>query len=101
MNRSDVCYLISVSLRNNEYGVGIQTEERTKRFCRVRSVSGSEFIEAGQQGIHAQYQIALLRAEYTGQQEVEYRGKRYSVYRVYERSVDTVELYVEERVGVG
>ena len=99
MNRSDVCVLIGSTTRRDEYGVSRPTETRIKRFCRVQSVSGTEFFEAGQSGIRPQYRIAMLRTEYDGEQVVEYAGRRYTVYRTYEQGLDLIELYVEERVG--
>ena len=99
MTKSDVCTLLEVTYRMDAYGVMRPEAARTKRFCKVRSASAQEFFEAGQQGIKPQYQITMLRAEYSGQQMVEYKKKRYAVYRTYEPNADEVELYLEERVN--
>lgn len=99
MNRSSVCWLINVTYTKDKYGVAQPAEKKTKRFCRVRSASSQEFFEAGQQGIKPQYQLTLLRAEYGGEQMVEYNGTRYAVYRTYEPNADEIELYLEARVG--
>lgn len=102
MSRRDVCTLIGVQSQLDAYGVSRpQTETRQVRFCRVQSVSGTEFFEAGQAGIRPQYRFTLPRAEYSGEQTVEYQGRRYTVYRTYEPSARMIELYVEARVGDG
>ena len=99
MNRSSICWLVSTTYTQDKYGVAQPTEKKAKRYCRVRSASSQEFFEAGQQGIKPQYQITMLRAEYSGEQTVEYNGTRYAVYRTYEPNTDEIELYLEVRVG--
>lgn len=67
----------------------------------MRSVTASEFFQAGQQGYKPEYRIAFLAAEYDGEQIVIYRDRPYSVVRTYNLSEDYVELTVERRAGNG
>ena len=84
----------------NAYGVMVLTPTETTIFCRVDSVTGSEFFAAGKNGIHADYRFTVWADEYAGQKEVKYDGKEYRIYRTYKPSEDLIELYAEERVGV-
>lgn len=74
----------------------------TTVYAEVNSVGRDEFTAAGQMGIKASYQFKIWLNEYEGQDEVEYNGKRYSIYRTYEDTRrDKIELYTEERIGNG
>lgn len=92
--------LISTSQTQNSYGMPVKTETVTEIFCRVSSVSGSEFNAAQQNGIQPQYKFVIRALEYSGEKIVEFNSKRYAVYRTYQSSLDDMELYVEEREGI-
>lgn len=72
----------------------------TTVYAEIRSVGRDEFNAAGQMGMKASYQFKVWLSEYDDQDEVEYNGKRYSIYRTYENK-DKIELYTAERVGNG
>lgn len=93
--------MVYQSMQQDKYGVQSPSETKTQVFCRVRSVSASEFYTAGQQGYKPEYRIAVLAAEYNGEQVVEYRGALYSVVRTYNLNEDYVELTVERQAGNG
>ena len=101
MDRSDVLYLISKnSVQTNDYGWE-DHEIKTKVFCDVRSISQSEWFEAGRNGIdHPAFTFVINRNEYKNQQIVEYRGERYGVYRTYRAKNESLELYCEAKGGV-
>lgn len=70
-------------------------------FCRVRSVSRSEFYSAGQQGLHPALVLDMFQGDYHGERIAEFRGKEYVIYRTYQRvEDDSIELYLEEKAGV-
>lgn len=96
----DQVTLRRLTASKNQYGVMETVALDTTIFCDVASVSASEFFAAGQSGIHAEYRFTVWADEYDGQQDVEYLGKQYRVYRTYKPDVDHIELYVEERIGV-
>ncbi len=74
----------------------------TSVFATVDPVGRDEFNAAGQMGMKAEYKFTIWAAEYDGQDEVEYNGKRLSIYRTYgARRDDKMELYVAERAGNG
>ena len=92
--------LISVTSAKNKYGTPVVTEVATEIFCKVSSVSGSEFNAAQQNGIKPQWKFVIRSLEYSGQNIVEFNSKRYAVYRTYQAGLDNIELYVEEREGI-
>ena len=77
-------------------------DEITSVFAEVDPVGRNEYEAAGQMGMKAQYKFTVWVAEYNGQEEVEYDGKRLSIYRTYgARRDDKTELYTAERAGNG
>lgn len=96
----DQITLRQLAANKRQDGVMETIPAETTIFCRVDSVSGSEFFEAGQNDIQAEFRFTVWADEYAGQKEVTYAGKEYRIYRTYKPSQDFIELYAEERVGV-
>ena len=101
MDRSDVIILISKnSVQANDYG---WSDQETKRevFCEVRSITQTEWFNAGRNGIdHPAFVFVINRNEYGGEQIVEYLGERYGIYRTYAAKNENLELYCEAKGGV-
>lgn len=92
--------LIAERFESDEIGNQIPIETKTEVFARKESAYGDEFYAAGQSGIKAKYKFIVNRADYSGEGKVEYNGKRYSVYRTYEKKhTEEIELHCSERVG--
>ncbi len=92
--------LIKDEIVISDRGVPTTLRTRVNVYAQVSSVGGSEFFDAGQNGIRPAYQFIVYDVEYDNQQDVEYKGTMYRVYRTYRRSKDKIELYVEKRTGV-
>lgn len=99
LDRSDVITLVGMTEVLDENGVWQTEENRTNVFCSVDSVTRAEFFDAGRSGLNPEYRITMFFGDYDGQQIVEYKGKRYGVYRVYHDKNDSLELYVERKGG--
>ena len=99
MDRSEVLTLIKEGFIQDDYGVPRPTEAARDVFCSVESVTRSEFFEGGRNGLNPEFRFTLFFVDYEGEQTVEYKGKRYGVYRTYYGKTDTVELYVERKGG--
>lgn len=97
MDRSDVIYLIRTVRTQDEYGVWREAEVSRQVFAQVDSVSRSEFFDAGRAGLNPEYRFTMFYADYEGEESLEYNGKRYGIYRVYQRRDDNVELYAERK----
>lgn len=128
MDRSDVIYLLWAPLTQDENGiwsgedgyvepnveppVAIDEPEpipfsewsqyRSREvFCDVKSITRTEWFEAGRNGIeHPEFIFVMNRNEYDGERLVLYKGKVYGVYRTYEAKNENLELYVEAKGGL-
>lgn len=92
--------LISYTQTKDNYGMPVKTPSESQVYCRVTSVSGSEFNAASQNGIKPQWKFIIRSREYSGEKVVEFEGQKFAVYRTYQSSLDDLELYVEEREGI-
>lgn len=99
MVRSDVITLVGVTRTQNEYGQWIESETTKQVYCDVDSVTQSEFFEGGRNGLNPEYRFTMFFADYNDEPIVEYKGKRYAVYRTYLKRNDKLELYVERKGG--
>ena len=99
MDMSTVITLVNETTSQDSIGQVVTTRTTSDIYAQIRSVSGSEWSNAGLNGIRASYQITVYADEYTGQQELILDGVSYEVYRTYERRDGKVELYVEKRTG--
>ena len=96
----DVLKLISRTYTKDKYGVQKATETEREVFCDVRSISRMEFFEAGRNGLNPEYEFIIAETEWQRETILEYRGKRYGIYRTYiEPNTDFIELYAERKGG--
>lgn len=99
MDRSDIVYLISESFSTDDYGVKTKTETKRKVYAAVVSVNLQEWTEGGRVGLNPEFRMTVFAPDYNGEQILEYRGRRYTIYRTYYSRTDTMDLYVERRQG--
>ena len=127
MDRSDVINLISENLTQNEFGEWVpsayaepltqfelsieetdpvqlselRSYRATEVFCDVRSITRTEWFNAGRNGIqHPEFVFVINRNEYNGEKIVQYKDQFYGVYRTYEAKNENLELYVEAKGGL-
>ena len=80
-----------------------QEPEETKReiFVTVKSASRAEFFKAAQTGNRCDFVFLTSPLDYSGENIIEWNGRRYDIYRTYyDPTLDQMELYAEERAGV-
>jgi hypothetical protein len=99
MDRSDVIKLISKTKTQDDNGIWQQTLVYKDVFCNVSSVSSTEFFEGGRNGLNPEYRMTVFYGDYSGESELEYKGKTYAIYRTYQGATDALELYVERKGG--
>lgn len=99
MRGSNVAYLVTETYTRNVYGVMERTETERKVYCRITSVSGSEWFEGGRNGINPEYRVVMFRYDYEGENIMKIDGTYYTVYRTYQGTSDSIELYLEKRKG--
>lgn len=94
----DTIKLISITQTQDDYGVWRMVETAKEVYCDVKSVTRTEFFDAGRNGLNPAYVFVIFGDDYTDEETVEYAGKRYGVYRTY-RDGDDLELYAERKGG--
>lgn len=99
MNKSVTAKLVKESYTQNAYGVLEKTTTKRKVFCKISSVSSQEWFEGGRNGLNPQYRFTMFASDYEDEKILEYNGVQYTIYRVYNTSLDGIELYTELRKG--
>lgn len=99
MDKSDIITLYADTVTYDDYGVAVKQRTGHEVFCKVDSVTRSEFFEAGRSGLKPEYRITMFFGDYNGETLVGYNGRIYSVYRTYMAKTDIIELYVERKTG--
>lgn len=82
---------------------GLQTETETGRatvYGDIKSVSREESFTAGSRGYSEVEKIVLRPWDYSGQKYALLHGVKKQVYRTYQSSPDTLELYAATRKGI-
>ena len=90
----------STSQTLDDLGQMIETETKTTVQVTEKPISSSEFFKAHQEDIQAAVLLEMSRFKYNGENEVEYKGKTYEVYRTYPLGISKIELYLSERKGL-
>lgn len=75
-------------------------EEKTDVFATIGSVGQREFFSAAQSGFKAEKKVEVWVDDYNDQPFAIVNGKRYSVYRTFERDDQKIELYLGQKVEV-
>lgn len=100
MDRSNVIKLISETYTQDSIGQYTSIETKKQVYCDVRSVSRSEWFEAGRAGLQPSFVFVIFAPDYDGEKIVEFEGCRYGIYRTYVAKNEQIELYVEEKGGI-
>ena len=95
----DVLILIRQDMTADAYGVTRPTKVYKQVYCKVGSITRSEFYNAGRSGLNPDFMFTVFAADYNGESVCEYRGKAYSIYRTYLNNSDYIELYVQREGG--
>ena len=104
----DVIKLISQTYEDDEEGNQIPAGTPRTVFCKVGSVTRTEFYQAAQVDMHPTYVFILSDyRDYRGEKQLKYTDwtgheQTYDITRVYrQQDSDGIELTAEERVGNG
>lgn len=99
MDRSNVCYLITETATQDEYGVMQTTETERMVFCNVSSVTQREWFEGGRSGLNPELRVTMFAYDYGNEELVKVNNIIYSIYRTYITDHDEIELYLQRRHG--
>lgn len=96
----DYIYFLSEKEEQDAAGVFHSVTARRGSFCKISSVSRSEFYNAGRSGLNPDYEATVFAMDYQGEKLAEFNGMTYSIYRTYRvPGTDYMELYMERRGG--
>lgn len=101
MMTHDAVTLISREIITDEIGQKIRsdTETAVTVMCLCDGIKRTEWDTAYQNGYQAEIMLKVFHADYSGQTECDFHGKRYSIYRTYPDG-EYLELYLGTKVGV-
>jgi SPP1 family predicted phage head-tail adaptor len=95
----DVCYLISITTTPDELGQAIPSESLAMVFCSRLSITRAEFNTAGSLGFKPNMMLIVDSDAYENEKLLEYGGKKYSIYKTFQRTDNFTELYCEVKSG--
>ena len=98
-----VVYLIKKQRVKDSIGQYVDAEEiRTEILTEINSINRTEFSAAGRNGFNPDIFFKTPLINYNGEDEVEYNGIRYGIYRTYipANDSDFIELYAQKKAGV-
>lgn len=95
---ADELTLISKTITLDDYGNEVAQESENTILCEVYSISQTEFYSAANTELNPELRFNIFFGDYNGEDVCEFHGQRYAIYRTY-RSGDTLELYVERKIG--
>ena len=96
----DIIVLIKEVTFKDEIGNLIPVEEARQVFCTKKPVRSEEYFKASQQGLSQMMNFVTHPSNYNDEQILEYQGKRYGIYRTYQKSLDEFEIYASYKAGV-
>lgn len=91
--------LIAKTFTYDSIGNPIASETRRTIFTSQKSISRAEWGEAGRNGHKAEICLSTPECNFNGEEEVEYDGVRYGIYRTYCANGE-IELYLERKGGI-
>lgn len=95
----DIILISGTSTETDEFGNPISEPTRTEIQATKKDISQSEFYQAAQANIRPAVEFIVNADEFNGEPLVEWQGSQYSINRTYQRNLDEVELYLEQKVG--
>ncbi|WP_195510119.1 phage head closure protein [Clostridium tyrobutyricum] len=93
--------LIQKDVDYDEVGNQIPIEKKISILCGKKSVGRTEFYNAAANNLKPEIVFEIHGYEYSGETEVEFNGKRYTVIRTYEVDFENLELTCEVKRSNG
>ncbi|MDE7122588.1 MAG: hypothetical protein K2O42_10575, partial [Oscillospiraceae bacterium] len=96
----DVLILVKQTKIQDEFHIQHNQEVERQIFCKVQSVSRSEFFSGGQNGLHPVFLFEVFPADYHSEPELIFHNVRYAIYRTFLKNADALELYAAQKGGI-
>jgi len=100
MDRSNVVKLIKTTYTTDSLGQQIPTEIARIAYCKVRSVTQNEWFNGAQNHMKPELEVTMFKYDYEDEEQAEYNGKRYGIYRTYLGNGDNISLYLQSKAGL-
>lgn len=95
----DVCSLISVTTDKDEIGNMITKEKEYMVYCSKLDITRAEISAAGSLGLKPEMMLIIDADAYGNEKLLEYQGKKYAIYKTFQRVDGFMEVYCETRSG--
>lgn len=100
MEYTEELYLIKTTIEQDDIGNEIKKEVRRGIPAKPNVVGTREFYNAMAVGIRPNAELQIRALNYDGQEEVEYKGVRYSVIRTIPKGKLDMVLVIGQKTGV-
>ena len=91
--------LITVTYKDDEYGVPRKVVTGRKVYGHYDSLTATEIFDGGRSGLNPELRFTMLELDYKDETILVRGDKRYGVYRTYRPGNGKVELYCERKGG--
>lgn len=100
MEYIDELTLISTSIQQDEIGQPIKVETRTDILAKPQFVGTKEYYNAMAVGLKPTAELRVRASDYNNEEEVEYRGHRYSIIRTIPKDKMDIILVIGIKQGI-
>ena len=100
MEYIDELTLIKTTITQDEIGQPIKVETRTNVLAKPNLVGTKEFYNAMAVGIRPTAELRVRASDYNNEEEVEYKGQRYSIIRTLPKDKLDVILVIGIKQGI-
>lgn len=102
MQYSEIIYLITESIGADTIGNQVPALTSSKKcYAKVQSVRTNEFYSAVEVGLTPSVEFVIKKLNYSGESEIEWNNRRYSVIRVVEpKNKFDIVLVCSVKIGV-
>lgn len=91
--------LITITYKDDDFGVPKKVETSRKVYGSFDSLSASEIFDGGRDGLNPELRFTMLELDYKDETILVRGNKRYAVYRTFRPGNGKVELYCERKGG--
>lgn len=99
MTRFTTIQLIGKTYATDQIGQKTPLESKRLVMANINSISAAEFFRAGENGLKANIMFSIWLTDYLEEEEIEFNGTRYSVYRTFVNDKGRIELYCQKKVS--
>lgn len=102
MEYSEIIYLITETMTEDEIGNSITSSETSKKsFAKKQSIRTNEFYNATMVGLTPSCEFVIKRLNYNGESELEYQNERYEIIRTIDpKNKYDIVLVCSKKIGV-